>query len=216
MVDKNVYDAVVIGAGQGGGPLASAMAKSGWRTVLIEREHIGGTCVNTGCTPTKTMVASARVAHLVRRAADFGVRAGDVTVDLETVRRRKRDIVKTFREGSTRRVEDTPGLDVLIGDAAFTGARELDVKLNDGGAVRINADRVVINTGARPLVPRLEGLENYEHLDSTSIMELDEVPGKLLVIGGGYVGLEFGQMFRRFGAKVSIIERGAQLLSNED
>jgi pyruvate/2-oxoglutarate dehydrogenase complex dihydrolipoamide dehydrogenase (E3) component len=205
------YDAIVIGAGQAGGPLATALARSGKRTVLIEREHVGGTCINEGCTPTKTMVASARVAYLARRAADYGVCTGPVQVDMGRVRERKRAIVKSFRSGSLRRIEATPGLDLVCGEARFTGPRQVTV---DGR--RLSADLVFVNTGCRPAAPDIEGLSQVPSLDSTSIMELDEVPGHLIVLGGGYIGLEFGQMFRRFGSRVTVVQRARQLLPQED
>jgi pyruvate/2-oxoglutarate dehydrogenase complex dihydrolipoamide dehydrogenase (E3) component len=205
------YDAIVIGAGQAGGPLAGALARSGRRTALIEREHVGGTCINEGCTPTKTMVASARVAYLARRGNDYGVRTGPVEVDMGRVRERKRAIVKSFRAGSLRRLEAAPGLDLICQEARFTGARRVAV---DGRV--LEADLVFINTGGRPAEPDVEGLDRVPSLDSTSIMELDQVPEHLIVLGGGYIGLEFGQMFRRFGSRVTLVQRGSQLLPQED
>ncbi|MGD2206002.1 MAG: FAD-dependent oxidoreductase, partial [Anaerolineae bacterium] len=216
MTTAEPYDAIIIGAGQAGGPLSTALANAGWKTALVEREHVGGTCVNKGCTPTKTMVASARVAYLAQRAADYGIHIGDVRVDLKAVRQRKRDIVESFRGGSERRIEDTEGLDLLMGEARFTSAQSIEVRLNDGGARHLTAPKIFINSGARPRVPDLPGLDGVPYLDSTSVMELDKAPAHLLVIGGGYIGLEFGQMFRRFGSKVTIIQRRDQLLSRED
>jgi len=216
MADSASYDLIVIGAGQGGGPLAGTVADHGHSTALIERKHVGGTCVNEGCTPTKTMIASARMAHLARRAEDYGVQTGDVSVDLETVRQRKRDIVEMFRSGSRSSVEDTEGLDLIEGDGQFVDGHTVAVQLNDGGTRTLTADRVVINTGTRPVVPPIDGLDDVDFLTSTSIMELGTVPDHLLVLGGGYIGLEFGQMFRRFGAEVTIIDRGDHILSTED
>lgn len=210
------YDVAVIGSGQGGGPLANAFAQAGRKTVLIEREHVGGTCINEGCTPTKTMVASARVAYLARRGADYGVHTGTVTVDLAKVRERKRAIVESFRSGSERRTRATEGLDLLMGEGRFTGAKSLEVRLNEGGTVQITAATICINVGARPTIPDLPGLDSVRYLTSTSIMELDTVPEHLLVLGGGYIGLEFGQMFRRFGSAVTIVQRGERLLGRED
>ena len=210
------YDAVILGAGQAGGPLSTALANAGWKTALVEREHVGGTCVNEGCTPTKTMLASARVAYLARRAADYGVQTGPVTVDMTKVRQRKRDIVESFRGGSQSRMESTEGLDLIMGEARFSGPKTVEVRLNDGGIRTLTADTIVINTGTRALVPPLPGLDGVPVLDSTSIMELDEVPEHLLVIGGGYIGLEFGQMFRRFGSQVTLVQRRGQLLPRED
>ena len=204
-------DAIVIGAGQAGGPLSTALASAGRRTVLIERTHVGGTCINEGCTPTKTMVASGRVAYLARRGADYGVRTGPVQVDLARVRERKRAIVESFRGGSERRITGTPGVELVYGEARFTGPRTVAV---DGRT--LEAPLVVINTGGRPADPDVEGLERVGALNSTSIMELDAVPEHLLVLGGGYIGLEFAQMFRRFGSRVTVVQRGRQLLPLED
>ncbi len=209
------YDALVIGAGQAGGPLAGALAKSGRRTALVERAHVGGTCVNEGCTPTKTMVACARVAYLARRAADYGVRTGPVSVDLAKVRQRKRAIVESFRKGGEGGLARA-GVDLIMGEARFTGPHDVEVRRNDGGTVTLTAPWVFVNTGARPSRPPLPGLDGVPALDSTSIMELGEVPEHLLVLGGGYVGLEFAQMFRRFGSRVTVVQRARQLLGRED
>ncbi|HEY7415332.1 MAG TPA: FAD-dependent oxidoreductase, partial [Ktedonobacteraceae bacterium] len=210
------YDAIVIGAGQSGGPLSTALASSGRKTAIIEREHIGGTCINEGCTPTKTMVASARVAYLAKRAADYGVDTGPVTVDMSVVRKRKRDIVDCFRSSSQRRIESAQGVDLLMGEARFIGPRTIEVHLNTGDVQQLTTETVFINAGDRPTMPPLEGIERVPVLNSTTIMELDIVPEHLLVLGGGYVGLEFGQMFRRFGSRVTIVQRGAQFLAQED
>jgi pyruvate/2-oxoglutarate dehydrogenase complex dihydrolipoamide dehydrogenase (E3) component len=210
------FDAVVIGSGQGGGPLAGDLAKAGRKTALIERVHVGGTCINEGCTPTKTMVASARVAYLARRAADYGVGTGPVTVDMQKVRQRKRDMVDSFRSSSERRLTDVPNLSLVMGEARFTGPKTIEVKLRAGGSRMLRAENFFLNVGARPAAPQLPGLEKVQALDSTSIMELDVVPEHLMVVGGGYVGLEFGQMFRRFGSRVTIIQREARLLGRED
>ena len=209
------YGAIVIGAGQAGGPLATALANAGRTVALVEREHVGGTCINEGCTPTKTMIASARVAYLARRAADYGVQTGPVRVDLAAVRERKRAIVASFRAGSERRLRETPGLDLIFGEARFTGAKTLAVSSGEGER-ELEADVIVIDVGTRPSRPPLPGLEDVPAFDSTSIMELDEVPEHLVVLGGGYVGLELGQMFRHFGSRVTIVQRGPRLLGRED
>ncbi|HEY0753248.1 MAG TPA: mercuric reductase [Ktedonobacteraceae bacterium] len=216
MVESTTYDAIIIGAGQAGGPLATALAGAGLKTALIEQEHIGGTCINEGCTPTKTMVASARVAYLARRAADYGVNTGPLSVDLSVVRQRKRAIVESFRGGSEKRIESAAGLDLLRGQARFSAMKTLQVTLKTGEVRQLSAEKIFINAGARPARPVLEGVEQVPVLNSTSIMELDSVPEHLLIIGGGYIGLEFGQMFRRFGSQVSIIQRGPYLLARED
>src|SRR5215216_4930672 len=210
------YDAVVIGAGQAGVPLSQALARSGCSTALIEREHIGGTCINEGCTPTKTMVASAKTAYVDRRSADYGVHNGHISVDMPEVRGRKRAMVESFRNSGQRRIEATDGLDLIFGEASFTGPRTLAVRTNDGEAPELVADTVFINAGARPANPPIEGLDDVPTLNSTSIMELDELPAHLLVLGGSYVGLEFAQMFRRFGSEVTVVQRGGQLIGRED
>jgi pyruvate/2-oxoglutarate dehydrogenase complex dihydrolipoamide dehydrogenase (E3) component len=210
------YEAIVIGSGQAGTPLCQALANSGLRTALVERAHVGGTCVNEGCTPTKTMVASGCIAYLARRGADYGVHTGSITIDMNRLRQRKRDIVDSFRNGSQSRIEKTPNLDLLFGEASFTGPRSVQVRPKDGSQRTLTADKFFINAGCRASVPSLEGLQGVPFLDSTSIMELDTVPEHLLVIGGGYVGLEFGQLFRRLGSRVTIVQKAAQLLRGED
>jgi len=210
-----MYDAIVIGAGQAGGPLATAFGRAGKRTAVVESDEVGGTCINCGCTPTKTMVASARVAYLARRAADYGVHTGPVDVDLSIVRQRKRDIVQSFRQGSQSRIESTKGVDLIFGEAHFVDEKRLEVSLRDGGRQVLSADIVVINAGLRP-APAPFRLDGVRVLDSTSVMELAQVPERLLVLGGSYVGLEFAQMFSRFGSQVTIVELAPRLLPRED
>lgn len=214
--DVEIYDAIVIGTGQAGGPLSTALAAAGHRTAIIERAFVGGTCINYGCTPTKTMVASARVAYLARRSADYGVHTGPVTVDLREVRARKRQIVEEFRQGSRSRIEDADGVDLIEGEASFTGSHSLSVRSNEGGTRQLSARWIFINTGGSPSVPPVAGLNEVDFLDSTSVMELAETPDHLLILGGGYIGVEFAQMFRRFGSEVTIIQRSGQLLPRED
>ena len=216
MTTSKHYDAIVIGSGQGGNPLSMALARANLRTALIERSHVGGTCINEGCTPTKTMVASGRVAYLARRAADYGVHIGPVSVDIQRVRQRKRDIVNSFRGGIQRRIEATSNLDLVFGEASFSSPKSIIVRSKDGDESTFSAERMFINAGTRASRPRLEGLEQTTYLDNVSIMELGEVPDHLLVLGGGYIGLEFGQLFRRFGSKVTIIQSRTQLLAGED
>lgn len=211
------FDAIILGSGQAAKPLALDLAAAGRRTAFIEREHVGGTCVNVGCSPTKTMVASARVAYLARRAADFGVHlAGPVRVDMAEVRRRKQAIVDDFRSGGQRRLEKADNIDLIFGEARFTAAKVIEVALKTGGTRTLTADTLFINTGCRPARPAIPGLDSVPALDSSSIMELDVLPEHLLVLGGGYIGLEFGQMFRRFGSRVTVIQHGKQLLARED
>ncbi|KAG8414222.1 hypothetical protein J3459_014947 [Metarhizium acridum] len=217
------YDAVVIGSGQGGTPLSIAFAQARQKTALIESTHIGGCCVNEGCTPTKTMIASGRVAYLTRRGPDYGVlnpQLDSVRVSMEKVRQRKRDIVDSFRSGSERRLRDA-GVDVIMGSARFVDETTIKVSCQDGADKTLAADKIFICTGERPAVPKLVGLDAAGFppgtlLNSTSIQELGVIPSHLIVVGGGYVGLEFGQLFRRLGAEVTIIQRNSQLLPRED
>lgn len=210
------YDGVLIGSGQANTPLARALGQAGWRVAIIEREHVAGTCINEGCTPSKTMIASARVAHLARRSEDFGVQSGPVRVDMRRVRERKRNMVESFRKGNRRRLEGGEGVDLLMGAGSLVDSNRVNVRMNDGTSRCLTADRIFINVGQRPRRPDLPGLDAVTSFDSTTIMELDEVPDHLLVLGGGYVGLEFAQMFRRFGSAVTVVQRSGQVLSHED
>jgi pyruvate/2-oxoglutarate dehydrogenase complex dihydrolipoamide dehydrogenase (E3) component len=210
------YDAIVIGTGQAGGPLASALGAAGMRTAIIERALVGGTCINYGCTPTKTMVASARVAYLARRGPEYGVETGSVRVDMARIRQRKRDVVASFRASSERQLTQSERVELIRGDARFAGPHEVEVRLSAGGSLLLSAPRIFINTGARASIPPIPGLDSIPFLDNVSVMELDSVPEHLLVLGGGYVGLEFGQMFRRFGSEVTVIHNGGKLLARED
>jgi pyruvate/2-oxoglutarate dehydrogenase complex dihydrolipoamide dehydrogenase (E3) component len=219
MAAPEQVDALIIGSGQAGSPLAETLAGAGWTVVLVEREHVGGTCINVGCTPTKTMVASGRVAYLARRAADYGVQTGDVSVDMQRVRQRKRQMVHEWRDGKQQRLEQTEHLSLVFGEARFTAPKTVEVALNAGGTRQFTAKHILINAGARSAslsLPGLEGVAEERVLDSTSIMELGEVPPHLIVLGGGYIGLEFGQLFRRFGSAVTIVQHGPQLLGRED
>jgi pyruvate/2-oxoglutarate dehydrogenase complex dihydrolipoamide dehydrogenase (E3) component len=220
MAHPTHYNALILGSGQAGTPLATHIKSLGQSVCLVERSHIAGCCVNEGCTPTKTMVASGRMAYLARRAGDYGVGlGGDVKIDMQKVRQRKRDIVTRFRGGSEKRLENA-GVDVLMGSAKFVGPKEVEVAINDSGEVkRVSADKVFVNVGCRPARPALAGLEGIDQeriLDSTSVQELGEVPEHLVVIGGGVIGLEFGQLFRRLGAKVTVVQRGPKLLGRKD
>jgi pyruvate/2-oxoglutarate dehydrogenase complex dihydrolipoamide dehydrogenase (E3) component len=210
------YDAIVIGTGQAGGPLASALGAAGMRTAIIERALVGGTCINYGCTPTKTMVASARVAYLARRGPEYGVETGSVRVDMARIRQRKRDVVASFRASSERQLTQAERVELIRGDARFAGPREVEVRLSAGGSLLLSAHRIFINTGARASIPPIPGLDSVPYLDNVSVMELDSVPEHLVVLGGGYVGLEFAQMFRRFGSEVTVIHKGEKLLARED
>jgi len=210
------FDVAIIGAGQAGGPLSSAFANAGKSTVIIEREHVGGTCVNVGCTPTKTMIASGDIAYRAKRAADFGVETGKVEISMTKIRDRKRKNVEIWREGSEKGLTGTKGVTLLMGEARFTGPKKLHVTMNDGSTREIEAGTIVINAGERPRPLKATGAESVPILNSTTIMELAIVPAHLIVVGGGYVGLEFAQLFRRLGSKVTIVQHGKQLMSRED
>jgi len=210
------YDAIIIGSGQAGTPLAKKLAGAGWKTAIIERALVGGTCINYGCTPTKTMIASARVAYLARRGKEFGVPAHGFKMDMATVKARKDTVVTQFHDSTERQLEKTKHLDVIYGEAAFTGEKNIAVKLNKGGQQELIAKYIFINTGGRTAIPKIEGLETVDYLTSTSILDLTEVPKHLLILGGSYIGLEFGQMFRRFGSKVTILDNSPRFLPRED
>jgi pyruvate/2-oxoglutarate dehydrogenase complex dihydrolipoamide dehydrogenase (E3) component len=216
MTTPQQYDAIIIGSGQAGTPLSTTLAEAGMRTALIERKHVGGTCVNEGCTPTKTMVASGRVAYLARRAANYGVHTGDISIDLQRVRQRKRDIVDSFRNGSQARIEKTANLELIFGEARFTGPGTVEIQGNDGAVRSLSAKYIFINAGTRASRLQIDGFDTIPALDNVSIMELDAVPEHLLVLGGGYIGLEFGQLFQRFGSRVTIIHSKDHLLTRED
>jgi pyruvate/2-oxoglutarate dehydrogenase complex dihydrolipoamide dehydrogenase (E3) component len=210
------YDAVIVGSGQSGGPLATELVKSGRRTALIERVHIGGTCINEGCTPTKTMIASGRVAYLTARSRDYGIETDPPVTNMVTVLRRKSDIVEMFREGSTRSIE-AGGTEIIRGEARFTGPKTLEIDAGNGSTIRrIEAPWIFLNTGTRPAMPSISGLDTVNALTSTSIMELDCVPEHLLILGAGYIALEFGQLFRRLGSRVTAVEMSPRLLPRED
>ena len=209
------FDAIIVGSGQASKPLATALAQAGKNTAVIESKHVGGTCVNEGCTPTKTMVASGRVAYLARRGADYGVRTGPISVDQAKVRQRKREVVESFRSGNEKRLTGE-NLELIYGFAHFTGPKTLQIDLRAGGTHTLEADWIFLNTGLRAAIPKIDGIHDVPFLTNESIMELDAVPDHLVIIGGGYIGLEFGQMFRRFGSKVTVIHRGKQLLDHED
>ncbi len=209
---SQTYDAIVIGTGQAGPPLAVRLAGAGMKVAIVERGKFGGTCVNTGCIPTKTLVASAYAAHLAFRASDFGVRLpGAPAVDMKAVKARKDSISGDARAGVEKRLRETSDVTVRTGHARFESARSVRV---DGDL--LTADRIFVNVGGRAVVPSITGLETVPHLDNSSMMGLDIVPRHLVVLGGSYVGLEFGQMYRRFGSAVTVVELSPRLISRED
>jgi len=206
------YDAIVIGAGQAGPSLAHRLGKAGSKTAIVERHLLGGTCVNVGCIPSKTLVGSARVAWQARRAAEFGVRVGgEVTVDMRRVKARKDEIVEASREGLGDWIERMENVTLIRGQARFIGPRSLVVN-----GETLTADRIFINVGARARVPEMAGLDRIDHLTNSSMMAVDFLPEHLLIVGGSYIGLEFGQMYRRFGAQVTVVETKDRLIARED
>lgn len=215
---QKTYNVLFLGSGQSANALAKDFARAGQRTAMIERSALGGTCVNVGCTPTKTIIASGRVAYLSRRAADYGVKTGPVAVDMEKVRDRKRKIVEQWNSGSVSGLEKA-GVDVFMGEGRFVAEKKVQVQLHGGDQVELTADTVFISAGERAAKPDIEGLDAVDKdrvVDSTSIMELAVVPKHLVVVGGGYIGLEFGHLFRRLGAEVTVLQRAKQLVPKED
>ena len=212
MTTTRTFDAIIIGAGQAGPSMAGRLAQAGMTVAIVERHLFGGTCVNTGCTPTKTLVASAEVAHQARRAAEFGVRIdGGISVDMRSVKARKDKIVATSRNGIEIWLGSMPGCTVFKGHARFESAQE--VRVDDA---LLRAKQIFLNVGGRAIVPDLPGVERVPTLNNTSILDLDTLPRHLVVIGGSYIGLEFAQMFRRFGSAVTVIEKGPRLVWRED
>jgi pyruvate/2-oxoglutarate dehydrogenase complex dihydrolipoamide dehydrogenase (E3) component len=205
------FDAIIVGAGQAGPPLAGRLTAAGQRVAIIERKLIGGTCVNTGCIPTKTLVASAHAAQVARRGADYGIGTGPVSVDMAKVKARKDEIMLTDRAGVEDWLEGMDGCTVIRGHARFTDPHTLRVADD-----LLRADRIFLNVGGRAVVPDIPGLSDVEYLTNVSILELDSLPPHLVVVGGSYIALEFAQMYRRFGARVTVVERGSRLASRED
>jgi pyruvate/2-oxoglutarate dehydrogenase complex dihydrolipoamide dehydrogenase (E3) component len=205
-------DVIVIGSGQAGVPLAARLAGAGKRVIIAERAHPGGTCINSGCTPTKTMIASARAAHVARTSRRLGVTAEKVQVDLAAIVDRKNSIVARWREAVMDRLKaGGDRLAFIHGHARFTGARRVEVNGEEH-----RAETVIVNVGARPIVPPIRGLDSIEWLDNHRLMDIRETPKHLLILGGGYVGCELGQMFRRFGSEVTIVDAADHLMSRED
>jgi pyruvate/2-oxoglutarate dehydrogenase complex dihydrolipoamide dehydrogenase (E3) component len=210
------YKAIVIGSGQGGNPMAKRLAEAGWNTCLIEQRWVGGTCVNDGCTSTKTMIASAQAANLTAHAKALGIDIDGYRVNLPAIIDRKNKLVFKSRDGLEQKLKATDHLDLVYGTATFTGPKTLAVTLRDGTTDSCSADFIFINTGVRPAIPNIEGLDAVPYLTSTTILDLKVLPEHLLVLGAGYIGLEVGQMFRRFGSRVTVIDPHDRLLRHED
>lgn len=211
------YDALIIGSGQAGNPLATALADAGQRVALIEENLLGGSCINYGCSPVKSMLASAERAHQVRTAARYGVQGTEPTVDIAAVIARKDEIIGEMREGvRSNLTKEHKGITVLEGHAAFTGPRNIVFTPTKGPVQELTAKRIFINTGTRATIPEIEGLDGLPYLSTTQLLDLKELPEHLVILGGGYIGLEFSQMYRRLGCEVTIIESGKQLLERED
>src|SRR5207245_1258674 len=205
------YDAIIVGSGQGGNPLAYGLADLGWSVALVEEKHLGGTCINVGCTPTKTMVHRAQVAHYARNAARWGVKVSEVAVDLAKIVAQRDEVVLSFRGGQQRRVDERKNLRLYRSRARFVAPHQVQV-----GEEIIESEKNFLNTGGRPHIPAIPGLREVPFLTNESILELASVPQHLLVLGGGYIGLEFGQMFRRYGSRVTIVHNGPQIVPRED
>jgi pyruvate/2-oxoglutarate dehydrogenase complex dihydrolipoamide dehydrogenase (E3) component len=205
------FDAIIVGAGQAGPPLAGRLTDAGQTVAVIERKLVGGTCVNTGCIPTKTLVASAHAAHLARRGAEYGVGTGEITVDMANVKARKDKIMLDDRRGVESWLEGMKGCTLIRGHARFEGPHTISV---DGRV--LEADRIFLNVGGRAVAPDMPGLTGIEYMTNVGILELDTVPDHLVIIGGSYIALEFAQMYRRFDARVTVIEKGPRLTSRED
>src|SRR5690606_32358575 len=210
------FDAIIIVAGQSGMLLARQISKKGLKVALIEEGKIGGTCINDGCSPTKTMVASAKVAHTVRRAADFGVEVNGFKIDQQAIRKRKEHIVNLFRGGAESGLKKAGVVDIFKGRGRFKTDKIIEVTDAEGGSTEIQGKKIFINTGSETIIPDIEGLQDLPYLTSTTIMDVEETPEHLIILGGGYIGLEFGQMFRRFGSAVTILDRASRLVPKED
>jgi pyruvate/2-oxoglutarate dehydrogenase complex dihydrolipoamide dehydrogenase (E3) component len=205
------YDAIILGSGQGGVPLATNLADQGWSVALIEKADVGGSCINYGCTPTKTMISSARIAHYARVAPEFGIHLGKIKVNMAEVVARKNEIVESFRSGVQDQIDSSPSLALYRGHGRFIGPHEIEV---DGE--RLKSDKIFINTGTRPRIVPIPGLDQIEVLTNRNIMDLKELPDHLIALGGSYLGLEFGQTFRRLGSGVSVVEMSDNICPRED
>lgn len=211
-------DAIIIGSGQAAKPLSEKLSEAGWKTVMIEKSEaeLGGSCLNVGCTPTKTLIASAKVMNAINTAEKHGISVSDLKIDFGTTQKRKDKIVDDSKEGLLKRTAAAEKLELVYGTASFSSKKKVIVKKKDGTTQDFTAPYIFIDAGARPAVPKIKGLDEVKWYDSSGILALEEIPEKLIVIGAGYIGLELGQMYSRFGSDVTIIETAAQIMSGED
>lgn len=210
------FDYIVLGGGKGGKTIAIELGRSGKKTAVVEIGMIGGSCINVACIPTKTMINCAKVAEMTRRSQEYGTFCEDIKVQLPKVIAYKNAVVEDLRELNLHSLTHTDHLELILGEGHFIDSNSIEVMLNDGTKRILTADKIIINTGSRPSIPDITGIDSFEYLTSKSIMELTTLPEHLIIIGGGYIGLEFAQMFARFGSKITIINHGPQILSNED
>jgi pyruvate/2-oxoglutarate dehydrogenase complex dihydrolipoamide dehydrogenase (E3) component len=210
------FDAIIIGSGQAGNPLARRLSKEGKRVALIEFALIGGTCINYGCTPTKTLVEIAKEIFQAHHIVQYGPKPNIGTIEYAAVRNKKDKIVSDFRNGLENSLQKDPNITIFKGKARFTGYKEIEIDINDQGKIQITSDLIFINTGARPHIPNIEGLQTTSLYTSKTILEINTIPKDLLIIGGGYISLEFAQIFHRLGSNVTIVEKSSRLLKKED
>lgn len=210
------FDAVIIGSGQGGTPLAKKLAGAGMKTLIVEKRLIGGTCINDGCTPTKAMIASAKRAYAVHNSHELGIESSLNRIDFARIVERKNKIVYSFREASKKGLEETAHLTIVYGEAFFSGVKTITINLSEGGQETYTAEHFFINTGCTPFIPDIEGLNKIHYHTSTTLLDMEKIPGHLVVLGGSYIALEFAQMFRRFGSEVTIIDQAPSFLPHED
>ncbi len=210
------FDAIIIGAGQAGIPLSKKLAKAGWKVALVEKRVFGGTCINDGCSPTKAMIASAKMAYQAGRSEELGVKIESYSVDFPSIIKRKNDVVELFRNGALKGINKLENISLIYGEAKFIADKILEVKQKDGKKEKIEADYIFINTGATPVIPEIPGVKEVDYYTSSTLLDIDEIPEHLLILGAGYIGMEFAQMFRRFGSKVTLFEQSGTLLPKED
>lgn len=211
-------DAIIIGSGQAAKPLSIKLSEAGWKTVMIEKSEtdLGGACLNVGCTPTKTLIASAKVMHALQAAGKHGISVSDLKIDFDSTQKRKDKIITDSKEGLLERTSKAENLDLVYGTASFQSEKTVTVKKEDGSTEEFTAPYIFIDAGSRPAVPEIDGLEQVKWYDSTGILALEKIPEKLIIIGAGYIGLELGQMYSRFGSDVTIIENSPQIMAGED